>query len=234
MELIIQILMLFIVINTVLKLSFWKWWQAAAFGLLCAVFVVGSCQYAVLQSKTQLADYLTNNTIMQDMAVLITMESLLCLTFCFGALRAIRTEKRKMALKLLDFYPGLLIFPVLFYLLTQTIYAMPGSDFTTTSYLVAGSVLVIIPLASYAIRYLVPERELRLETHFLVSLFVCIIGLITTVNGNVTYAAAEEPLNLSAIVLSAGTFLVLFFSGMVWNKLKWNLIHKKTKNGNHL
>lgn len=74
MELIIQILMLFILINCILKLSFWKLWQVGVFSLIAAIFVVGTCRFAILQSKTQLSDYLNNTTIMQDMAVLITLE----------------------------------------------------------------------------------------------------------------------------------------------------------------
>lgn len=221
--------MLFIVINTLLKLSFWRWWQTTLFGLACAVFIVASCKYAVLQSKTQLTDYLTNNAILQDTAVLITIESVLCLAFCFAALNAGHSGKRKLWLRVLNWYPGLLVFPVLFYLLTQSIYAMPGSDFTAISYLLASIVLVAIPLLSYVARYLVPEKELRLEVHFLVSLFVCIIGLITTVNGNVAYAATQEPLNIRAIIFSIGLFLIMFLCGVVLSRLKWKIINKKIK-----
>ncbi len=54
---------------------------------------------------------------------------------------------------------------------------------------------------------------MRLETHFLVSLFVCIIGLLTTVNGNVTYPAVDEPTNWRALGFAFGLFLVLFVLG---------------------
>lgn len=229
MELIIQILMLFIVIGTVLRLSFWRWWQTVLFALGCSVFVVVWCKYAVLQSKTQLADYLSSNTIMQDAAVLITLESVLLLAFCFAALGDVHSRPRRRWLRLLSLYPGVLIFPVLFYLLTQMIYAMPGSDFGNTAYLLAAAVLILIPLLSYAAGRLIPEKELRLEVYFLVSLFVCIIGLITTVNGNVTYAAAEEPTNPNAIILSISLFLIMFLSGVVGNKLRWKISNKKSK-----
>ncbi|WP_029902614.1 hypothetical protein [Prevotella sp. 10(H)] len=227
MELIIQILMLFILINCILKLSFWKPWQAAIFGFICAVFILWTCQYAILQSKTQLADYLKNSYIMQDAAVLITIESAICFAFCFAALREMFGKKTKRWIQPLYWYPSLLIFPVLFYLLTQIIFAMPGTDFTLISYLLAGGVLIGLPALSYLVKYLYPERELRLEVYFLVSLFVCIIGLITTVNGNVTYAAVEEPINIKALALSFILFAVAFLLGMVWNKVKWTFRQKK-------
>lgn len=227
MELIIQILMLFILINCIVKLSFWKPWQAAIFSLICAAFVLWTCQFAIMQSKTQIADYLKNSKIMQDSAVLITIESAICFAFCFAVLREMFGKRAKRWIQPLYWYPSLLIFPVLFYLLTQIIFAMPGMDFTIISYLLAGVVFIGLPILSYLIRYLFPEKELRLEVYFLVSLFVCIIGLITTVNGNVTYAATEQPLNIKALLLSAGLFIIAFLIGFVWNKVKWIIRQKK-------
>lgn len=228
MELIIQILMLFIFINCTLKLSFWKPWQAALFGVGCAAFILFACQYAILQSKTQINDYLQNKDILQDAAVLITIESALCFAFCFAAMREIYGKTVKLWVKPLYWYPSLLIYPVLFYILTQAIFAMPGTDFTIISYVMAGIVLVAFPLLSYCSRYILPEKDLRLEVHFLVSLFVCILGLITTVNGNVTYAAVEEPINFKVLGLSFGFFALAFAIGFVWNKAKWIIQQKKS------
>ncbi|MBF0647610.1 MULTISPECIES: hypothetical protein [Dysgonomonas] len=227
MELIIQILMLFIVINCIVKLSFWKPWQAAIFGLICAVFVLWTCQYATMQSKTQLADYLKNIKVMQDAAVLITIESAICFAFCFAALRDMFGKKVKRWIQPLYWYPSLLIFPVLFYLLTQLIFSFPGTDFDAISYILAAAALLILPALSYLVRYIYHEKELRLEVYFLVSLFVCIIGLITTVNGNVTYAAVEEQLNIKALLLSLGLFSTAFVLGFFWNKVKWIIRQKK-------
>lgn len=219
--------MLFIVINCILKLSFWKPWQAVLFGVLCAAFVVWSCQYAILQSKTQLTDYLSNITVLQDAAVLITIESALCFAFCFAALREIFGKKVKKWVRPLYWYPSLLIFPVLFYILTQLIFSMSGTDFSTISYALASAALLLLPLLSIGIRYLFPEKDLRLEVHFLVSLFVCILGLLTTVNGNVTYAAAEEAINWKALGASLSLFAIAFIIGYFWNKVKWIIRQKK-------
>ncbi|NLZ73055.1 MAG: hypothetical protein GX905_04465 [Bacteroidales bacterium] len=227
MELIIQILMLFIFVNSILKLSFWKLWQIVLFSLICALFVVWVCQFSILQSKTQLTDYLNNVIIMQNAAVLITLESAICFGFCFAALREMFGRKIKRWIAPLYWYPGLLIFPVLFYGLTQLIFALPGTDFKSISYFLAVGVFVGLPALSYLMKYLYPEKELRLEVHFLVSLFVCIIGLITTVNGNVTYAAVKESINIKALVLSVSLFFLCFIIGYLWNKIKWRLKQNK-------
>ena len=233
MQHILQILLFFILTGSLLRLSFWKLWQAALWGLLCAVFVVGTYQWAILQSKTQLSDFLNNTKIMQDAAVLITIESVLYFAFCFAELQAMfGVKKEKWWKPLLCWYPGLLVFPALFYLQTQLIFAMPGTSFTTLSYLLAVIVLVSLPLLSRLIKWFCPEKELRLEVYFLVNLFVCLIGLITTVNGNTTYAAIKEPINIKAILLSLSLFIVLFTVGVLCNKYKWKF--KKQSHGNHI
>jgi hypothetical protein len=208
-------------IGSLLKLSFWKLGQVALFGLLCAAFILFTCRWAILQSKTQLADFLNNTKIMQDAAVLITIESVLCFAFCFAELRAMFGVKKEKRWKLLlDWYPGILAFPVLFYLQTQLIFGMPGINFATLSYALAATVFVALPLLSRLFKWLCPEKELRLEIYFLVNLFVCLIGLITTVNGNTTYAAAKEPFDIKAIILSFSLFAVFFVLGILVNKIK--------------
>lgn len=227
MELIISVLMLFIVMNCVLKVSFWRWWQAALFGVGCGVFVVLTYPYAILQSKTQIADYLRNTVALQDMAVIITIESVICFAYCVAVLRGWFGQQEKWWVKPLKWYPSLLIFPVLFYLQTELIFSFSGVSFTVLSYGFAVAVAVLLPLLCVLFRYLLPEKDLRLEVHFLVSLFVCVIGLLTTVNGNVTYQAVEEPTNWKALAVSFGLFLILFLIGMVWNKLKWIILQKR-------
>ncbi|GHV72321.1 hypothetical protein FACS1894201_00830 [Bacteroidia bacterium] len=218
--------MLFILINSILKLSFRKWWQSVVFGGICATFIIGICPLATLQSKTQLSDFLNNMSVMQDTAVLITLESVICFTFCFASLSG--RKKGKGWTRLLDVYPGLLVFPVLFYILTQLIFSMPGTSFTVISYFLGMIVFAGFSLLTLLVKRLYPEIEFRLEIHFLVSLLICIIGLITTVDGTVTYSAVGETINIKALVYSFGLFAVLFLSGYVWNRLKWRIKSRKS------
>ena len=146
-------------------------------------FVAGTWQYAILQSKTQIADYLQNTEALQNMAIIITLESALCFGYCVAFLRGLYGKKNLWWAELLRWYPSLLLFPVLFYYLTEAIFRLPGVDFSVTAWSLAGIVVIAIPLLSRLMKYLVPEDDLRLEVHFLVSLFICILGLLTTVNG---------------------------------------------------
>lgn len=228
MELIISILILFILVNSFLKLSFWKGWQAAVFGAVCGVFILAAYPYAILQSKTQIAASLGDPEILKNLAVIITLESAVCFGYCIMMLQEWSGVRKKWWAVPLKWYPSLLIFPVLFYLQTQLIFTFPGVGFSTISYLFAGAVAVAFPLLRFFFKQLLPDREMRLEVHFLVSLFVCIIGLLTTVNGNVTYQAVAEPLNWKAMGFAFGLFLLLFLVGMFWNRFKWVILQKRS------
>lgn len=231
MELVIQILMLFIVLNCMLKLTFWKWWQAAVFGMMCGLFILLILPAATLQSKSQLALFLADPAVMQDAAVLVTLEVSVCLSYCFLMSAKIFGGRLSRWGKVLQWYPSLLIFPVLFYLLTQAIYALPGTDFRTIGGALAGGVAVSIPLLRYAVKWLLPHADFRLEVHFLASLFVCILGLVATVSGNVVYAPIEQSPDWQMLSAAVLLFAVTFLSGIAWNRFKWIRLQKKqTKN----
>ncbi|MDR1877079.1 MAG: hypothetical protein LBQ84_05595 [Flavobacteriaceae bacterium] len=218
--------MLFIIINCIVKLSFWKWQQSAIFGIVCGLFLILMYPYAIQQSKVQIANFLNNTNVMQDASVGVTIESGLCFFFCFMSLIKIYGKNSKKRIQLLFWYPGVLIFPVLFYILTQAIFSFTGIDFPIIAYILAIIVSVMIPLLSYGCRKILPEKELRLEIHFLMSLIVCILGLTATVDGDIIYTASEEPLNIKAIILSLGLFVIAFFLGFFGNKIKWIIKQK--------
>ena len=96
MELVISILILFILVNCLLKLSFWKGWQAALFGLICGIFITATYPVAILQSKTQLADYLQNTVALKNMAVIITLEAVVWFGFFVGGFGGWLGDKEKL------------------------------------------------------------------------------------------------------------------------------------------
>ena len=106
MELIISILVLFIFVNGILKVSFWKGWQTLLFGAVCGAFVAATYPYAILQSKTQLADYLQNTAALKNMAVIITLESCVCFAYCIAVLQG--AERQRWWMKLLKWVTALM------------------------------------------------------------------------------------------------------------------------------
>ena len=182
MQLIISVLILFILINCVLKLSFWRIWQAALFGAVCGAFVIATYPYAILQSKTQLADYLQNTTALQNMAVIITLESVVCFAYCIAVLRGLVRTTGTVVGETPEVVPQPTRLPRCCSTCRPNWCSVfPERRSRRSPMRSPQPSFVLFPLLCHLFRLLLPEKEMRLETHFLVSLFVCIIGLLTTV-----------------------------------------------------
>ena len=220
MELILQILILFICVNCLIKLSFWKAWQTVLFGLLCALFVWFSQSYIITLSKTKFEALLQDTKVLQDLAVWITAESALCFGFCIVALRRLFGKTKLRKAMILYAYPGLLIFPVLIYIQAQLVFGLPGVDFEKIALYLTIAVLLFIPLGAWGVKLLFPEPELKLEIHFLLSLIICITGLLMTVNGNTTYKPIAQETDYKDMALTFLLFAGLFLSGWVFTRLK--------------
>ena len=86
-------------------------------------------------------------------------------------------------------------------------------------------VLIVIPSGSYAVRWLLPEKELRLEIFFLSNALTAVLGIIATVNGRTAVAGIN---NVDWTALAA-LFVILLVGGIiglvVYNhrkvKIKW-------------
>ena len=211
MELIIDVLMLFIVIACLLKLSLWRWWQAAVYAVVLGAFAWWSVRYAVVQSKTQIADYLRNIDALQTMAILVTVEAAIGVAYALNVLggEAQRGRWAKVVRGVLRWYPSLLMFPVVFYLLTQTIFAATGVPFATTGVLFAVGIVVLLPLLSVGVARLLPDDEARTEIYLLTVVVVAVLGLVTTQHGRMVYAAAEAPINWSSLALTLALFALM-------------------------
>jgi len=90
----LYLLLFCILINSVLKLSFWKFWQIGVFSLGVGVFLYGVSDFATEQSQLTISQWLSDTKVLSNMAVLVTIESVIGLFFCFISLKAFYEEKR--------------------------------------------------------------------------------------------------------------------------------------------
>lgn len=187
MEAVLLIIIFLVCFNFVLKQTYRKWWLVMAGAVVCALFVCVAWPWAIEQSKSQLNDWLNNPKLMLDTAVILSFEVIIQMAYCILAVHLAYTGKvRRRTIwlyRMLRWFPGLLIFPVLFYIETQCMFLFTGTDFQTIAYCLAVCVLILIPLLAWGIRWLVPEKELRLEVFFLSNALIAILGIIATVNG---------------------------------------------------
>lgn len=229
MDTIVWILILLTAFNFLLKQTFWKPVAVAAAAGIAAVFVLLTWHYAIEQSKTQIGDWLSDNQLMLDTSVVLTIELSLQMAFCLLSVHVANFSpvKRRMmwAYRVLYWFPGVLIFPVLFFGLTQTIFSFPGVSFELIAWVFALFVVVAIPWGRWLIKLLLPEPELRLELFFLTNALAAILGIIATVNGR-TAVDGTTRVDWSALSGCIGLFVVGAIVGWIVYVVKRKLIFK--------
>lgn len=223
MNTVVLVLMLLTAFNFLLKQTFWKTIAVGIIAVACALFSGWMWPYAIEQSKTQIADWLGNTALMLDTSVLLTIEVSLQMAYAMLAVHVANAYPVKrstlLTYRFLRWFPGLLIFPVLFSGLVYLVFAFPGTSFTTVAWSYAVFVLIAIPAGSRLLLYLLPEKELRLELFFLTNALVAILGIVATVNGRTSVAGVSE-VSWGAL---AGIFIIALAGtafGWGWWKIK--------------
>lgn len=240
MEVVVQILMLIVLLSTLLKLSLVRWGYVLGYALCLALFLALSYEASSLQTKAGIAQYLTERELREHTAIFVTIESVLFLAFSFGRLgleqRATQTIGNtplsrwwyRLAQNSLTYFCGFLIAPVLFYVQTSLMFALPGMDFALVSYTLAGAVAVLLPALSYMCRRLIPEQELRLELLFIISALVFVLGIITTVDEQIRQAP-EVPFDWRGGLIALVLFALCFLLGVYSHNIKLKLRNLKLK-----
>lgn len=229
MDTIVWILILLTAFNFLLKQTFWKPVATSVATGIAAVFVLLVWPYAIEQSKTRIADWLSDNQLMLDTSVILTLELSLQMAFCLLSVHVANFSpvKRRMmwAYRVLYRFPGVLILPVLFFGLTQTIFTFPGVSFELIAWLFALFIAVVVPLGRWFIKWLLPEAELRLELFFLTNALAAILGIIATVNGR-TAVDGTTRVDWSAMSGCIGLFAVGAVVGWIVYVIKRKLTFK--------
>ena len=232
METVVLVMMIVVCFNYLLKQTWRKPFYVAFSAVVCALLVGLAWPWAIEQSKNQIAGWLADSALMLDLAVLLTLEVALQMTFCIVAAHIHTAGRVKPSVvwiyRLLRWFPGLLVFPVLFSLLVAAIFALPGVSFPLVAWSLAAVVAVVIPLGRWALKHLLPEKEIRLELLFLTNALIAILGIIATVNGRTAVAgitSVDWP-SLGGVMAFVAAGLLL---GMAAFRIKQKLMNKKQK-----
>ena len=224
MHTIVIVLMLLVFISTLLKMTFLKYWQMGGIALLCMVFTGLSWPWAIEQSRSQVEVWLGNHRLMLDTSVVLTIEVVCQLSYSILAARLLyKNEKigrRTLIIyRLLRIFPGILIFPVLFATEVSAIYAFTGGGFAVIAWSVAVVIFILISGGSMIVKWLVPEKDLRLEIFFMVNVVIMLLGIVCTVNGTTTFNGADS-IEWLALAASTGLLLLCASIGYITNKIK--------------
>lgn len=207
MELLVVIIMVLVSLSFVLRLT--RLPIALQLGLIALVAMVPVFGYELAseQSKTQIADWINTPALMLDVSVWLTVDVALQLAACF-------LPQSSRASRILKYFPGILIFPTVFSVLTYLLFLLPGIDFASVGHGLGITLIIAIPLFVWVVQYLLPEEELRLELIFLINIIIASLGVITTVNGT-TKATGSNELNLPALGAFAGMVLIGLVAGVI-------------------
>lgn len=209
--------------NFILKQTYRKPWMVGVISILCALFIIFTWRWAIEQSKSQLHDWLNNQQLMLDVAVVLSIEVVIQMAYCIMAVHLMNTgrvRRRTLVIyKLLRWFPGLLIFPVLFHVETICMQWLTRMDFAMIAYMLAVAVAIFVPAFVWCVRWLVPEKELRLEILFLSNALIALLGVIATVNGRTAVAGISE-INLNALLGVMGLVTVLGVIGYGRHQLR--------------
>ena len=196
METLIIVMMIMVCFSFVLKQTFHGIREVTGIAVVLAFFTGMMWNFAIEQSKTQIAAWIADQQLMLDMAVLLSIDVALTLFFCVAHVDLKTAEvvrRRKVwAYRLLKYFPGLLVFPVLFSVLVMLIFLLPGVSFQVVSWSLAAAVFVLVPALTYGVKWLLPERPIRLEMLFLVEVLLGLMGIVGTVNGRTAVAGISE------------------------------------------
>ena len=228
MEILVFILMMLVVLNCAMKTSLWTLGPRLAFALLLGAFAYWSIDYAVMQSKTQIDNWLHREDVLQDMAIIVTLESAIGVMYCFSCFTDdVKRPRRRFIRLLLHAYPSLLVFPVVFYGLTKLLFLQAGMDFSTTSLIYAIAVMALSLLCAALARWLLPPKDLRIEAHLWLTVMVCVLSLLLTQNGEIIYHSNVRAVDWTSVALTMAAAAIVMGVGFIGSKLKWKSKNNK-------
>lgn len=196
MEIVVIIIMLLVCFSILLKQTYLPVWGRILVCFLCALFIGISWKIAASQSKTQIAAWIQNPRLMLDVAVLLTVDVFIQITFCVISVKRIFGERMSKWENIISWgslwIPGILIFPTLFALLVEVIFSFPGTDFSTIAWALSVAVFIVGVTMSFLLKAVIPEKDLRLELIFMINALIALLGVIATVNGRTAVAGVNS------------------------------------------
>lgn len=148
METLVLVMMILVCFSFVLKQTFHGVKEIMIISVLVAFFVGMTWPFAIEQSKTQIAAWIADQKLMLDMAVLLSIDVALTMLFCVHHVDLKTSEhvsRRKWVFFIfLKYFPGLLVFPVLFSVLVMTIFLLPGVSFQVVAWVLAYIISLIL------------------------------------------------------------------------------------------
>ena len=229
MEIVIDLLVLLVVVQTSLRLSRWtNGWLRIAFCMALGIAVWLCTDYAAGLSKLQMAAWLHDTSVLQNIAIVCLLDALFTFSLlhlftlsplmpCIDFPHARPFENKFSWLSLnrkvhLSPFP-FLIFPAAFYVLCQLLFTMTGTEFHTVGLLLGLAIATLLPLLSKALSWLLPQRSDRSLLHLAVTIVLCLACLINAQGAaNSQFSILNSQLNANALAAANSSLFTIPYS----------------------
>lgn len=163
MDTVVLVLMLLIAFNFLLKQTFWKTVGSRHHSHCCRPVCrtdVAVCHRAIENTDCRLLGNTADAGHFRFLTIEVSLQDGLCPCWPVHVASAYPVKPRTLlTYRFLRWFPGLLIFPVLFSGLVYLIFAFPGTPFTTVAWMYAACVLIAIPVGRWLLLYLFRRRS---------------------------------------------------------------------------
>lgn len=137
--------------------------------------------YAIEQSYAKFQQLIQNHHTLSNFMVIQIIECLSGILFSIFLIRMFYKEKIYKIFRYFNFFPGIVIFPALFYSESAIFLNITGFDFKILAIIIAILVPVILFSTQQLLNYLVPEYDLRLELKFIVHILQLVVAIIISI-----------------------------------------------------
>ncbi|MDN4754620.1 hypothetical protein QYZ87_08830 [Porphyromonadaceae bacterium W3.11] len=236
MIILLYVAMILCFLTIVAKVSLLPWWKGVVIGLILLGFCLLVVPITTQSSRMVIERFLADYQAREYVAILATLECAMAFAFAFRNWhtdkdnnQGRRTRLQQLRPRLLQplwwiqkHYVSLLIFPTLFFIQTQVLYALPGANFYIPAIIVGGAAVVLIPLMSWLCREAFPIREHREESLLFLSVALSVLVLISTNHDEIltsrpSYQGESMP---REYLLTTTIFLILFIIGFFSTRLR--------------
>lgn len=187
---------------------------------------------AIEQSYSVFKEILSETPLMTDFVVVQVIEAIGGLLISIFLIRFYYNEPVKRYFQFLVYFPGIIVFPAIFYAESYLFLQVSGMNFQVLAIVMATTFPLFLLAGKWLITNLIPEFDLRLELKFGIHIIQLICAVILSV---VLFRLPVKTANLSVsanqliAMLSIGLLFTVL--GVLWYNFRMNKLINKYKNG---
>lgn len=219
MEIVIQLLLVLALLSALFQMSHWQLPARLIAACALAVFAYFLYPWVIEQSRDQLAVWMSNSQLMQNLAVVQVIEAILFIVLDLELIRQYFGQTAKKYYRWLRFFPGIIVLAAVLHLQMNCFYTFSSLEFETLGILSSVGLGITFFLLPAVILWLIPEGHLRMELRYILGFGQVLGGVVITVFcQGLPYAQQNVQFESGPLLTVSGLFLVSALIGWLWYK----------------